>query len=199
MQAGSSIEFEKKYGFKCPLGVKGRNSDNKLYEEKIGWSVSQPLMLGLIKTYEWIDNQVKLLEKNISKINWVYLCKNPNAIHILEKNPDKIDWDCLCSNPNAIPILEKNIDKIDFNVLLFNENAVDILDQNLDKLFHRDLHMNNNPKIMNTIHKCYINKYIIISLYIFLLINISIVFCIFFSLYSIYHRLCCSSFGKTPL
>mgnify|MGYP003347860930 CR=1 FL=1 len=63
------IEFEKKYGFKCPLGVKGRNSDNKLYEEKIGWSVSQPLMLGLIKTYEWVDNQVKLLEKNTT---WIY-------------------------------------------------------------------------------------------------------------------------------
>ena len=30
-------EFLKKYGFKCPVGVRGRNSDNKLYKEKIGW------------------------------------------------------------------------------------------------------------------------------------------------------------------
>jgi GDP-D-mannose 3', 5'-epimerase len=37
-------EFVQKYGFKCPLGVKGRNSDNKLYREKIGWEVSQPLL-----------------------------------------------------------------------------------------------------------------------------------------------------------
>jgi GDP-D-mannose 3', 5'-epimerase len=57
-------EFEKKYGHKCPLGVKGRNSDNKLYKEKIGWEVSQPLEIGLRKTYQWIKSQVDDYEKN---------------------------------------------------------------------------------------------------------------------------------------
>jgi nucleoside-diphosphate-sugar epimerase len=47
-------EFFKKYGHKCPLGVKGRKSDNKLYKEKIDWCVSEPLILGLEKTYKWI-------------------------------------------------------------------------------------------------------------------------------------------------
>lgn len=42
-----------------PLGVRGRNSDNALYEEKIGWAVSAPLRDGLTKTYEWISEQVK--------------------------------------------------------------------------------------------------------------------------------------------
>ena len=51
-------EFEDKYGFKCPLGVRGRNSDNTLYREKIGWEVSQPLIIGMKKTYDWIDKQV---------------------------------------------------------------------------------------------------------------------------------------------
>jgi nucleoside-diphosphate-sugar epimerase len=51
-------EFFKKYGFKCPLGVKGRNSDNKLYKEKIGWEVNQPLLDGLEKTFNWIQSQV---------------------------------------------------------------------------------------------------------------------------------------------
>jgi nucleoside-diphosphate-sugar epimerase len=51
-------EFINKYGFKCPLGVKGRNSDNKLYKKKIGWEVNQPLSIGLKKTYEWIKIQV---------------------------------------------------------------------------------------------------------------------------------------------
>ena len=51
--------FLKKYGHKCPLGVKGRNSDNKLYYEKIGWQVSEPLINGLQKTYEWINKKVK--------------------------------------------------------------------------------------------------------------------------------------------
>lgn len=59
--------FLKKYGFKCPLGVKGRNSDNKLYKEKIGWVVNQPLKIGLEKTYEWIEKQVYI--KNIGKNN----------------------------------------------------------------------------------------------------------------------------------
>ena len=51
--------FVKKYGHKCPLGVKGRNSDNNLYHKKIGWKVSNPLIDGLRKTYEWIDKKVK--------------------------------------------------------------------------------------------------------------------------------------------
>jgi GDP-D-mannose 3',5'-epimerase len=51
-------EFELKYGFKCPVGVKGRNSDNKLYKSRIGWTVSQPLIKGLIPTYTWIESQI---------------------------------------------------------------------------------------------------------------------------------------------
>ena len=51
-------EFESKYGHKCPIGVNGRNSDNALYREKLGWEVSQPLRTGMEKTYEWIAAQV---------------------------------------------------------------------------------------------------------------------------------------------
>jgi nucleoside-diphosphate-sugar epimerase len=51
-------EFIKKYGHKCPLGVKGRNSDNKLYREKMGWEVSQPLQKGLENTFNWIKTQI---------------------------------------------------------------------------------------------------------------------------------------------
>jgi nucleoside-diphosphate-sugar epimerase len=50
-------EFVKQYGFKCPIGVRGRKSDNKLFKEKMGWSVSEPLIIGLTKTYEWINKQ----------------------------------------------------------------------------------------------------------------------------------------------
>ena len=51
-------EFIAKYGHKCPIGVQGRNSDNKLYESKIGWVVSEPLENGLKKTFEWINSNV---------------------------------------------------------------------------------------------------------------------------------------------
>ena len=52
-------EFERAYGFKCPLGVRGRNSDNTLFEEKLGWKVSNSLLYGMTKTYPWIENQLK--------------------------------------------------------------------------------------------------------------------------------------------
>ncbi len=51
-------DFKTKYGFKCPVGVRGRNSDNKLYKEKIGWEPTQPLYEGMKKTFDWINKQV---------------------------------------------------------------------------------------------------------------------------------------------
>ncbi len=41
-----------------PLGVRGRNSDNRLIRQQLGWAPSQPLVDGLAKTYEWIDRQI---------------------------------------------------------------------------------------------------------------------------------------------
>jgi len=41
-----------------PLGVKGRNSDNRLIEEKLGWRPTASLKAGLEKTYAWIEQQV---------------------------------------------------------------------------------------------------------------------------------------------
>jgi len=41
-----------------PLGVRGRNSDNKLIREKLHWAPSAPLADGLEKTYGWVKGQV---------------------------------------------------------------------------------------------------------------------------------------------
>jgi GDP-D-mannose 3',5'-epimerase len=41
-----------------PTGVRGRNSDNKLIQEKLGWSPNYPLYNGLIETFEWINKQL---------------------------------------------------------------------------------------------------------------------------------------------
>jgi GDP-D-mannose 3',5'-epimerase len=43
---------------KGPMGVRGRNSDNHLLEEKIGWVPSLPLKKGMIETYNWVNKQV---------------------------------------------------------------------------------------------------------------------------------------------
>jgi len=44
-----------------PLGVRGRNSDNRLIKEKLAWQPNAPLQKGLDITYRWIDDQVKKL------------------------------------------------------------------------------------------------------------------------------------------
>jgi nucleoside-diphosphate-sugar epimerase len=41
-----------------PLGVRGRNSDNRLIREKLGWAPSRPLRYGLERTYGWIASQI---------------------------------------------------------------------------------------------------------------------------------------------
>lgn len=42
-----------------PTGVRGRNSNNDLIKEKIGWNYSMSLEEGIKKTYEWIYLQIK--------------------------------------------------------------------------------------------------------------------------------------------
>ena len=51
-------EFKEKYGFKCPVGVRGRNSDNTLYRKKMGIEFDRPLYKGVGETFEWINKQV---------------------------------------------------------------------------------------------------------------------------------------------
>jgi len=51
-------EFIKKYGFKCPMGVRGRNSDNALFYDKMGWKTDKKLVDGISETYKWILGQL---------------------------------------------------------------------------------------------------------------------------------------------
>ena len=53
--AGKTIE---KKHIDAPLGVRGRNSNNDLIREKLGWDYFQSLEEGISKTYEWIESQV---------------------------------------------------------------------------------------------------------------------------------------------
>ena len=58
--AGKTIE---KNHIDGPLGVRGRNSNNDLVREKLGWDYSQTLEEGIAKTYVWISEQINN-EKN---------------------------------------------------------------------------------------------------------------------------------------
>ena len=68
----------------------------------------------VINTLKVIGNAAHIFEKNLDKINLIWLSQNPNAIHILEQNLDNVDWDFLSANPNAIHILEDNLNKIEW-------------------------------------------------------------------------------------
>ncbi len=53
--AGKRVQIKHVPG---PLGVRGRNSDNKLIREKVGWEPKLPLRAGLATTYAWIAERV---------------------------------------------------------------------------------------------------------------------------------------------
>jgi GDP-D-mannose 3', 5'-epimerase len=53
--AGKKLE---KIHIPGPLGVRGRNSDNRLIAQNLGWQPSQTLRRGLELTYSWVETQV---------------------------------------------------------------------------------------------------------------------------------------------
>jgi len=56
--AGIANKTIRKRHIDGPLGVRGRNSDNRLIREKLNWSPSTVLADGLRPTYAWISGQV---------------------------------------------------------------------------------------------------------------------------------------------
>jgi GDP-D-mannose 3', 5'-epimerase len=53
----AGIELDRQYDLSAPRGVRGRNSDNTMIQERLGWEPSIPLREGLAKTYNWIFDQ----------------------------------------------------------------------------------------------------------------------------------------------
>ena len=51
-----------------PIGVRGRNSDNKLLRKNLGWEPSQSLFEGLSKTYPWICSQLQAALAESAKV-----------------------------------------------------------------------------------------------------------------------------------
>ena len=56
----AGIKLERKYNLGAPKGVNGRNSDNTLIVEKLGWEPSIKLRDGMEKTYHWIESQMQV-------------------------------------------------------------------------------------------------------------------------------------------
>ncbi len=56
-ESAGNVKLERKYKLDAPKGVRGRNSDNTMIKEKLGWEPNLPLKEGLAKTYAWIEQQ----------------------------------------------------------------------------------------------------------------------------------------------
>ena len=53
----AGIELERSYKLDAPRGVAGRNSDNTMIEQILGWEPNIPLREGMQETYAWIEGQ----------------------------------------------------------------------------------------------------------------------------------------------
>jgi nucleoside-diphosphate-sugar epimerase len=53
-EAIGGVKLKRSYNLSAPKGVRGRNSDNTLIAERLGWAPSIPLEVGLERTYRWI-------------------------------------------------------------------------------------------------------------------------------------------------
>jgi nucleoside-diphosphate-sugar epimerase len=53
----AGVRLERRY-IDGPLGVRGRNSDNELIEQHLGWSPSIALEDGLARTYRWVYDEL---------------------------------------------------------------------------------------------------------------------------------------------
>jgi GDP-D-mannose 3', 5'-epimerase len=54
----AGVKLERKYNLGAPKGVNGRNSDNTLIMEKLGWEPSVRLRDGLQRTFDWIEGEM---------------------------------------------------------------------------------------------------------------------------------------------
>ena len=60
LESFKGFTVKREYKLDAPTGVKGRNSDNTLIQEKLGWSPKYRLKDGLQTTYRWIKQQIDL-------------------------------------------------------------------------------------------------------------------------------------------
>src|SRR6187401_1581195 len=54
----ADVKLRRRYKLDAPKGVRGRNSDNTLIKQRLGWAPSISLEHGMRKTYDWIHQQM---------------------------------------------------------------------------------------------------------------------------------------------
>jgi nucleoside-diphosphate-sugar epimerase len=59
----AGVRLKRRYNLDAPKGVRGRNSDNTMILERLGWEPSIPLAAGLEKTYSWIYDELAATDR----------------------------------------------------------------------------------------------------------------------------------------
>ena len=54
----AGIKLQRNYKLTAPQGVRGRNSDNTLIRNVLGWEPEISLRAGLCRTYDWIYREM---------------------------------------------------------------------------------------------------------------------------------------------
>jgi nucleoside-diphosphate-sugar epimerase len=54
----AGVELNRRYLLDAPKGVRGRNSDNTMIRDRLGWEPDTALRVGMAKTYDWIQDQI---------------------------------------------------------------------------------------------------------------------------------------------
>ena len=65
----AGIKLKRKYDLSAPKGVNGRNSDNTMIQDKLGWEPSLRLRDGMEQTYRWIEEQIETLTPVTSRVS----------------------------------------------------------------------------------------------------------------------------------
>jgi nucleoside-diphosphate-sugar epimerase len=62
----AGVKLRRRYDLSAPQGVRGRNSDNTLIAERLGWEPTIRLGIGLEQTYRWIYDRVAAGVESVS-------------------------------------------------------------------------------------------------------------------------------------
>src|SRR2546427_5356431 len=54
----AGVQLRRQYDPAAPKGVQGRNSDNSMIRDLLGWEPTTPLQIGMEATYRWIHDQM---------------------------------------------------------------------------------------------------------------------------------------------
>jgi len=67
----AGIRLKRSYDLSAPKGVNGRNSDNTMITERLGWAPTVSLRVGLEQTYRWIYDQIAGKSRRTAKTETV--------------------------------------------------------------------------------------------------------------------------------